>query len=89
MAVGGVTAAILDNLLPGDKEERGLNAWKSTQNFDKNASQVYDLPYVQDFLNRSRWVRFVPFLPYHGGEMVDGKEREALHPTYHACSTEL
>ena len=34
MAVGGVTAAILDNLLPGSREERGLDAWKSTRNFD-------------------------------------------------------
>ena len=29
MAVGAITALILDNTIPGTPEERGLNAWKS------------------------------------------------------------
>ena len=85
MAVGGVTAAILDNLLPGSREERGLDAWKSTRNFDANASHVYDLPYIQDFLNRSRWVRYVPFLPYHGDDNMVIKEDKEGHQS---CSME-
>ena len=90
MAVGGVTAAILDNLLPGSREERGLDAWKSTRNFDGNAGHVYDLPYIQDFLNRSRWVRYVPFLPYHGeNNMVIQEDKEGQPPNYQSCSMEL
>lgn len=89
MAVGGVTAAILDNLLPGSREERGLDAWKSTQSFDANANHVYDLPYIQDFLNRSRWVRYVPFLPYHGDDMINRADKEeGQSPNYQSCSME-
>ena len=76
MAVGGVTAAILDNLLPGTKDERGLNAWKSTKNFDNKSSEIYDLPFVQEFLNRSRWARYVPFLPYHGDEEQEEQKED-------------
>ena len=65
MAIGGLTAAILDNLLPGSKEDRGLNAWNNSKDLNEGESSTYDLPYIQNFLNRRGWVRFIPFLPYH------------------------
>ena len=65
MAVGGLTAAIFDNLLPGSKEDRGLYAWKSMQGFDGGACRTYDLPYIQSFLDRHSWVKYIPFLPHN------------------------
>jgi len=66
MAIGGLTAAILDNVLPGNNEDRGLNALRNLEESDGGeCCSTYDLPYIQNFLNRNRWVRFIPFLPYH------------------------
>ena len=65
MAVGGITAAILDNLLPGSREDRGLDAWRRNESLEETASDTYDLPWIQGFLNRKPLVWYIPFLPYH------------------------
>ena len=71
MAIGGITAALLDNLLPGNKEDRGIIKWRmETANQGQNQEEefaslsVYDLPYIQNYLNRRKWVQYIPFLPY-------------------------
>eukprot|EP00794_Sanderia_malayensis_P009722 gene9722-10713_t len=71
MAVGGVTGFVLDNLLPGTAEERGILKWRSL--FEEKAGKgklasihTYDLPFISRYLNKSPLVKYVPFLPYYG-----------------------
>uniref|UniRef100_A0A8C5U3I3 Solute carrier family 23 member 1 n=1 Tax=Malurus cyaneus samueli TaxID=2593467 RepID=A0A8C5U3I3_9PASS len=49
MFVGGLLGFILDNTIPGTQEERGLLAWKQSQERGMESSQliskVYDLPF--------------------------------------------
>lgn len=71
MAVGGVTAAILDNALPGSKEDRGITKWRQIQSSEEDeipqaSIHIYDLPFIQTYLNKTSWAKYVPFLPYHG-----------------------
>lgn len=75
MAIGGVTAAILDNMLPGSKQDRGLLAWNKAGGEEEKSSATYDLPYIQDFLNSKPWVRFIPFLPYHRPKKINELEQ--------------
>ena len=70
MAIGGITAFLLDNLLPGTKEDRGITKWRvqlSGQDGSENEGDfapisVYDLPYIQKYLNTMKWTRYIPFL---------------------------
>ena len=70
MAIGGITAALLDNLLPGNKEDRGITKWRASSSEENETQEglaplsVYDLPFIQKYLNRKTWVRYIPFLPY-------------------------
>ena len=71
MAIGGVTGFVLDNLIPGTLEERGLIQWKrsTTRAGDqtKHAASVhtYDIPFITPYLQRFRIVKYLPFLPYY------------------------
>ncbi|XP_066928337.1 solute carrier family 23 member 1-like [Clytia hemisphaerica] len=66
MAVGGITACLLDNILPGSKKDRGIEAWRNNEASAEENSATYDLPYIQKYLDRTSWIRYVPFLPYNG-----------------------
>ncbi len=72
MAVGGVTGCILDNLIPGTPQERGILTWRSSftekgQGRKKVASiHTYDVPFISKYLNNSKFAKYVPFLPYYG-----------------------
>ncbi|XP_048746232.2 solute carrier family 23 member 2-like isoform X2 [Ostrea edulis] len=67
MFVGGVIGFILDNTVPGSREERGILKWKqvsSTRSDDKRKRhRVYELPFVTDFLYRHKAFHYIPFLP--------------------------
>ena len=67
MAVAGIIACFLDNLIPGTPEERGIKKWRKLvagQTIKNVASiHVYDLPF--GVANRWKISKFVPFLPYH------------------------
>eukprot|EP00795_Rhopilema_esculentum_P006412 gene6412-11852_t len=75
MAVGGITGFILDNLLPGTLEERGIHKWRSLFEDDgKGASNrgriasihTYDIPLITQYLQKFPAVKYIPFLPYYG-----------------------
>ena len=75
MAVGGITGFILDNLLPGTLEERGIHKWRSlfeddgkgVSNRGRIASiHTYDIPLITQYLQKFSAVRYIPFLPYYG-----------------------
>ncbi|ETN66964.1 solute carrier family 23 member 2 [Anopheles darlingi] len=74
--VGGALGCLLDNLIPGTDEERGLVAWSKEMALDAGqpvnanshhptdgAKCPYDFPYGSGLLRRWKWTRYVPFLP--------------------------
>ena len=67
MAVGGIIACILDNLIPGTLEERGIKKWRNlaTGQAVKNVASVhvYDLPF--GITKSWKCSKFIPFLPYN------------------------
>ena len=72
MAVGGITGFVLDNLLPGTLEERGILKWRYL--FEESSSKksriasihTYDVPLITSYLQKFKAVRYIPFLPYYG-----------------------
>ena len=83
MAIGGITAAFFDNILPGTLEDRGLTTWrlqKKSTNKRIASLNVYDLPLIQDYLNKWKWIRYVPFLPYHETN-TSNKEQNGVEMT--------
>ena len=78
MAVGGIIACLLDNLIPGTPEERGIKKWRKLvagQTIKNVASiHVYDLPF--GVANRWKISKFVPFLPYHDEPVKNVKTAE-------------
>jgi len=79
MAIGGMTGFLLDNLLPGTLEERGLKRWRmKTAIVDAHSHltiHTYDIPFITPYLQKFKIVRYLPFLPYYG-EAYFKKERE-------------
>ena len=77
MAVGGITGFVLDNLLPGTLEERGILKWRclfgesSNRNNRVASIHTYDVPLVTSYLQKFKAVRYVPFLPYYGENHSD------------------
>ncbi|XP_048774661.1 solute carrier family 23 member 1-like isoform X2 [Ostrea edulis] len=65
MFVGGVVGFVLDNTIPGTLEERGIIKWRETDDSVKvggtSNTSVYDLPFIQKYLNRLTITRFLPF----------------------------
>ena len=76
MAVGGLTGFILDNLLPGTLEERGLTKWKTALSGDASSGKgvasvhCYDIPFITSYLQRFKLTKYFPFLPYYGKDCV-------------------
>ena len=74
MAVGGLTGFFLDNVLPGTLEERGIRKWRAKYENEEDTSgkklvadpSTYDIPFITDWLQKFKWVKYVPFLPYYG-----------------------
>ncbi|XP_078572969.1 solute carrier family 23 member 2-like [Branchiostoma floridae x Branchiostoma japonicum] len=70
MFVGGFTAFILDNTIPGTAEERGLLHWNKEAGSDsemtfeeREALKVYDLPFGMGLIRRANCTRYLPFCP--------------------------
>ncbi|XP_053741705.1 xan_ur_permease domain-containing protein isoform X1 [Synchiropus splendidus] len=68
MFVGGFFGFILDNTIPGSKQERGILAWNKVHNEDSTNtlenSEVYNLPFgISSYLSNFPWIRYVPFCP--------------------------
>ncbi|XP_041368108.1 solute carrier family 23 member 2-like [Gigantopelta aegis] len=68
--VGGALGCILDNVLPGTDEERGMKAWRAdltghlnTRNKTDMSAAVYDLPLVTPYLRRIGCCVHVPVSP--------------------------
>ena len=71
MFVGGMTGFVLDNLLPGTREERGIVAWNARGGGEEEGAQriasvhVYDPPFLTAKFMSSKVCKYIPFLPYY------------------------
>ncbi|XP_074840069.1 solute carrier family 23 member 1-like [Carettochelys insculpta] len=67
MFVGGFLAFILDNMIPGSKEERGLLAWNETcqeECDEMRVLEVYSLPFgIGTKFCTSSWAQYLPTCP--------------------------
>lgn len=71
--VGGVIGCLLDNIIPGTAEERGLEAWSKEMELNVDVSDekqseeyvpnTFDFPVGMKLLRRWKWTSYVPFLP--------------------------
>ncbi|XP_076439536.1 solute carrier family 23 member 1-like [Babylonia areolata] len=74
MFVAGVLAFVLDNTVPGTREERGLTKWGQSESTEDAPGregrqfEVYDLPLVQPYLNRLPFTRYLPFCNGYRGD---------------------
>uniref|UniRef100_A0A665TVR7 Solute carrier family 23 member 1-like n=1 Tax=Echeneis naucrates TaxID=173247 RepID=A0A665TVR7_ECHNA len=66
MFVGGFFGFVLDNTIPGSKQERGILAWNKSHEEDSTntleSGEVYDLPFGIS-VSSSSWLRYIPFCP--------------------------
>ena len=72
MAVAGICGLLLDNLIPGTPEERGLVAWRQHPSLDETGEEcqtasihVYDLPFGLNRLSSFKVAKYLPFIPYY------------------------
>ncbi|XP_025096151.1 solute carrier family 23 member 2-like [Pomacea canaliculata] len=81
--VGGVLACFLDNTVPGTPEERGVssNTKKDTttvlEEFEEGL-EVYRLPWVPEFIQKSWLARFIQIIP--GPSQEDAKKEDQVLP---------
>ncbi|WAR03291.1 S23A1-like protein [Mya arenaria] len=77
MFMGCFSALVLDNVIPGTDEERGIIIWRevpedtdedSDDNQDNNLTmKTYDLPFGMNLIRSLRWGKYVPFFPTFEG----------------------
>ncbi|XP_061495439.1 solute carrier family 23 member 1-like isoform X2 [Rhineura floridana] len=68
MFVGGFLGFLLDNTIPGSKEERGLLAWKEGYKEESddtaNTTDIYDLPFgIGSKFCVANWFQYLPMCP--------------------------
>ncbi|KAK7485883.1 hypothetical protein BaRGS_00022878 [Batillaria attramentaria] len=76
MFFSGFVAFVLDNTIPGTREERGLLHWREGAGQGGLATDaqgdldltIYDLPLIQPWLNRQRLTSYLPFCPTFRGD---------------------
>lgn len=71
--VGGVVGCLLDNIIPGTAEERGLEAWSKEMELNADTSDdkeggeyvpnTFDFPFGMTLLRRWKWTSYLPFSP--------------------------
>lgn len=95
MFVGGAIGFILDNTIPGTDEERGIRKWRKLTAEDDNSTShsrmyIYDIPFIQKYLNRLEIVKYIPFCPgfmrkFHGtthAHQSDSEKRTTANEMY-------
>lgn len=73
MFIGGALGLILDNTIPGSEEERGLTKWRAHRATNRAGEETesemssYDLPFVMNFVRRTKWMAYIPVSPTFKG----------------------
>ncbi|XP_050684339.1 solute carrier family 23 member 2 [Leptidea sinapis] len=72
--VGGLVGCLLDNLIPGTTEERGLDKWAMEMSLEAAGSShgdTYDFPVGMTYIRRWNWTKYLPFMPtYESGKFT-------------------
>lgn len=72
MLVGGMAAFLLDNIVPGSNEDRGILKWRGLMMEQRQgttaSNHVYDLPF--GITNKWKFAKYLPFMPYYPAECV-------------------
>ncbi|CAH2036821.1 unnamed protein product, partial [Iphiclides podalirius] len=78
--VGGIVGCLLDNLIPGTEEERGLARWAGEMALQTSrppgdaaarAPDTYDFPVGMPLIRRWKWTSYLPFMPtYEAGKFT-------------------
>ncbi|XP_012524219.1 solute carrier family 23 member 1 isoform X3 [Monomorium pharaonis] len=76
--VGGVLGCFLDNIIPGNAKDRGLEAWAKEMELNGGAAEkqtdeasgtaeyvrnTFDFPFGMNLLRSWKWTFYIPFLP--------------------------
>ncbi|XP_052101655.1 solute carrier family 23 member 2-like isoform X1 [Mytilus californianus] len=87
MFVGGVLGFILDNLVPGTLEERGILKWREslyTKSGGTMKPVMYEYPYVTKYIQKINCCSYFPLSPTFDKELncsCCSKETEASEPS--------
>ncbi|XP_004926407.1 solute carrier family 23 member 2 isoform X1 [Bombyx mori] len=73
--VGGAVGCLLDNVIPGTDEERGLAAWAKEMSLEaagaSDDGDTYDFPIGMSLIRRWKWTYYLPFMPtYEKGKFT-------------------
>ncbi|KAK3596633.1 hypothetical protein CHS0354_039811 [Potamilus streckersoni] len=70
MFMGCFSALVLDNVIPGTAEERGILLWRKSKlddtDLDENSHsslKTYDFPIGMRFIRKWRWAKYIPVMP--------------------------
>lgn len=84
MLVGGITGLLLDNTIPGSREERGMLQWNNeTGQTGDGENHVYDLPFGLKKLSFYKCAKYVPFLPYYKSDAPSVELKEVSKKPVH------
>ncbi|KAK7586119.1 hypothetical protein V9T40_003995 [Parthenolecanium corni] len=67
--IGGVLGCVMDNLIPGTLEERGVTEWieqmklGDEENEDGDVRSPYDFPFGMDYIRSHKWCSYIPCFP--------------------------
>ncbi|EDV23955.1 expressed hypothetical protein [Trichoplax adhaerens] len=85
IAIGGIIALILDNILPGTVEERGLHMWSQetsiasnelSNEYIKDMKRSYDLPFgLSDFFHKFTCTKYLPFCPPRYDDLLEESDQ--------------
>ncbi|XP_022311362.1 solute carrier family 23 member 2-like isoform X1 [Crassostrea virginica] len=85
MFVGGVLGFILDNTVPGSKEERGILKWrgKFEDSSERTRKRVqYNMPFVTKIIKKIRCCVYFPISPTFSKNILDCCRREKKQKAY-------
>ena len=81
--------------LTGTKEERGLDKWKQSEDTfseGEESHSVYDLPFIQPWLNKLACTKYVPICPGFRGDKRRRRTpsaNEQVNEAFEPCTTKL
>ncbi|XP_077452465.1 xan_ur_permease domain-containing protein isoform X1 [Stigmatopora argus] len=86
MFVGGFFGFLLDNTIPGTKQERGILAWNKAHEDNAintlESAEVYNLPFgLSSYLASLSWSSYLPFCPPVVPKNLRGDGEDNVTPT--------
>ncbi|CAH1787820.1 unnamed protein product [Owenia fusiformis] len=80
--LAGLVGFILDNTLPGTDKERGIEMWtsklSSTSPQSKETAEIYDIPFISNWLAKKRLFHYLPFCPAFRRTVLDAQSTPSM-----------